>query len=383
MIIKEVKARRIRDSRREYTIEVSVNKCKASAPEGKSVGKYESKPYYKSLDWNINFLNKLKINFEIENFDDLEKIESLIRKKTGFKDVKTFGANALFALESAILRALAKDKKKELWEIINPKAKKFPIPVGNIVGGGEHSEGYDNHPFFQEFLVIPKGKSFEDNVKIMKETYHQVGKLIGAKEINDEGAWQTRLSEMEIFDIMSEFKEKINIGTDVAASTFYRDGKYRYKLVFSRDRQISYINMLIDKYNLYYVEDPLQQEDFLGFKLIKKKNLVVGDDLTATQIKRLEKAIKNNAINAVIIKPNQNGSLIELKKIFEICRKNKLKTVMSHRSGETMDSALADYAFGFGADHIKTGVETKWREAKLNRMIEIEKKLKMASFKKS
>jgi enolase len=134
--------------------------------------------------------------------------------------------------------------------------------------------------------------------------------------------------------------------------------------------------MLIDKYNLLYVEDPLQEEDFRGFGLIKKKHLIVGDDLTATQIKRLENAIKNKSINALIVKPNQNGSLIELKKIFDICKANGIKTIMSHRSGETMDNALADYAFAFGADYIKTGIATKWREAKLNRMIEIENSFK-------
>ncbi len=376
MIVKEVKAKKIKDSRREETIEVSVNGCKASAPSGKSTGKYESKSYYQSIDWNVKFINNLKIDFEINSFEDLEKVEVLIKSKTGFQDVKIFGANALYALESAVLKALAKAEKKELWEVVNSEVRGFPTPVGNAVGGGRHSEKFENHPFFQEFLLIPKGKSFEEKVNVMKEVCTRVGKIIGAEDINDEGAWQTHLSEVEILDVLASFNEKAEIGLDIAASSFYDNRNYNYKVIFSRDRQISYVNMLIDKYNLLYVEDPLQEEDFLGFKLIKKKHLVVGDDLTASQIKRLENAIKNNSINAMIIKPNQNGSLLEIKKIFDICRANGIKTVMSHRSGETIDSALADYAFAFGADYIKTGIATKWREAKLNRMIEIERSFK-------
>ena len=120
----------------------------------------------------------------------------------------------------------------------------------------------------------------------------------------------------------------------------------------------------------------MQEEDFDAFSQINKKNtLVVGDDLTATHISRVEKAIKNKSINAMIIKPNQNGSLLEVKKIFDICKKKGIKTILSHRSGETMDSALADYAFGFGADFIKCGISTPWREIKLQRMIEIENSL--------
>jgi len=376
MIIREVKAKKIKDSRGDYTIEVSVNKCKASSPSGKSVGKYETPSYHGSIEWNIKVINHLNIDFEINKFEDLEKVEELIKSKTKIKDVKLFGANALFALESAILKALAKSEKKELWQIINEKARKFPTPVGNAVGGGLHSEGFENHPFFQEFLLIPKEGSFEEKVKTMKEVYASVGNLIDADKKNDEGAWQTSLNEIEIFDILSMFKDKVNLGTDIAANSFYENGNYKYKVTFSRDKQISYVNMLIDKYDLFYVEDPVQEEDYFGFSLIKKKHLVVGDDLTVTHIKRLEKAIKYKSINAIIIKPNQNGSLLEVKKIFEICNAHGIKTVVSHRSGETMDDALADIAFGFGADYIKTGIAMKWREAKLNRLIEIEKLLK-------
>jgi enolase len=126
---------------------------------------------------------------------------------------------------------------------------------------------------------------------------------------------------------------------------------------------------------LFYVEDPLDEEDFEGFSEINKEKLIVGDDLTATNLNRLQRAIIHRSINAMIIKPNQNGSLLELKKIFDVCRKSKIKTILSHRSGETMDDALADYAFGFQADYIKCGISTKWREVKLKRLAEIEKEV--------
>jgi len=374
MIIKEVGARAVKDSRVEKTIEVSVNKIKASSPSGKSTGIYETNPYRKSLKWNVNFLNKTKEfdNLEINSFDDLEKIEKLLKKKLKLKNVKDFGANALFAFESAILKALAKDKGIELWQVVNPKAKKFPTPVGNAVGGGLHSSN-KNKPEFQEFLLIPKEKSFSKNVKIMNQVYSKLKIKLKAKSKNDEGALQTSLSNDEVFETLSKFKN-IRFGTDIAASSFYKKGKYNYKEnKFDKKEQINYVNDLINKYNLFYVEDALEEEDFSGFSKVKSKNLVVGDDLTATQINRLKKAIKKKSINSIIIKPNQNGSLLEVKRVFEICKRNGIKTILSHRSGETMDDALSDYAFGFGADYIKCGIVTKWREAKLERMIEIER----------
>ncbi|MEK6892685.1 MAG: hypothetical protein AABX07_00610 [Nanoarchaeota archaeon] len=377
MQIKEVSARKIKDSRGEETIEVSVNGCKASSPSGKSKGKYETPSYFQSLDWNIQAIKKLFIKTEINSFSDLEKVEESIAYLCDFESAKQFGANALFALESAILKALAKSQKKELWQIINEKAKKTPIPVGNAIGGGMHSLKFEEHPAFQEFLLIPKSRSAKENVKIMRNIYNKIGKSLKLKQKNDEGAWQCTLNEEEILEVLSKFNEQTNLGIDVAASSFFKNNLYNYnELSLGRIDQIKYINKLMERYNLVYVEDAIEEEDFEGFSNINKEKLVVGDDLTATNISRLQRAITNKSINAIIIKPNQNGSLIELKKIFDICKKNKIKTILSHRSGETMDSALADYAFGFQADYIKCGIATKWREVKLKRLIEIEKSLK-------
>ena len=374
MFIKEARARVIKDSRNEETIEVSVNGCAASSPSGKSRGKYETKSYYKNLRFNIGFLNSWKKWIEINDFNDLEIIESYIKNKLKLDDVKDFGANALFAFESAILKALAKENKKQLWQIVNPYAKKFPVPVGNAVGGGLHSAKFKKHPIFQEFLLIPKEKTFEKNYKLMKEVYDKIGRLLKAKDVNDEGAWHTELDDEAVLKILSEFNN-IEIGIDVAASSFYKNELYSYgKLKRTEEAHISHLVSLIKNYNVFYVEDPVDEEDFSGFNEVKKKcreSLIVGDDLTATHVDRLEKAIKERAINGIIIKPNQNGSLLELRKIIDICKKHKIATIMSHRSGETLDNSLADYAFAFQCDYIKCGIATKWREVKLRRMIEI------------
>ncbi|MBI5803820.1 hypothetical protein HY450_01090 [Candidatus Pacearchaeota archaeon] len=377
MLLKKIHARKIKDSRGEQTIEIFLNGVKASSPSGKSKGKHETPSYHNSLGWNIKFLNSVSFNIEINHFNDLKKLELFIKKKTKLSDIKLFGANALFALECSVLKSLAKEKHLPLYKIINQTEKKLPVPVGNAIGGGLHSHN-ENHPVFQEFLLIPKEKSSKENYKTMKKIYEQIRKIISAKEKNDEGAWQTSLSDEEVLEILSRFKD-VRIGIDVAASSFYKSLTYNYKNKFlDRITQISYINFLIKKFNLFYIEDPLQEEDFEGFSKIdhSPQHLVVGDDLTATQISRIKKAISYKSINAMIIKPNQNGSLIELKQIFDICKKHRIKTILSHRSGETLDNALADLAVGFQADFIKCGIATKWREAKLERLVEIERSLK-------
>src|SRR3989344_3361917 len=376
MFIKEVYARKIEESRGEDTIEVVVNGCKASAPSGKSTGKFETHPYRKNIDWSIKAITSLNFSDPINSFEDLKHIENSIKIKFDIKDVTHSGANALFALESAILKALAKDKKKELWQIINPKAKKIPVPVGNAVEGGLHAH-MKNHPIFQEFLLIPKSKKMKENVKTMNNVYRKLGRIIKSNKLTDEGAWETDFEEEKILQILNKFKKEINIGIDIAASSFYDKKMYRYNdKILSKEEQIDYINELVEKYNLFYVEDPLDEIDFSGFSKEKKKHLIVGDDLTVTHKDRLLRAIKNKSINAMIIKPNQNGSLLQLKEIFNICKKYKIKTIMSHRSGETLDNALADYAFGFGADYIKCGIATPWRIAKLKRLIQIEKDIR-------
>ncbi len=386
MIISDVKARIIKDSRGDDTIAVSVNNSDwASSPNGKSVGKYETPSYYKNLKFCVAFLNKWDEGIVVERFEDLSNVEKTICKKLKLKNAREFGANSLYAFESAILKALASETGKELFEVVG-KNRRLPFPVGNVIGGGLHSSSLKERPNFQEFLVIPFSKKVSENVKIMNFIYSEVGKKLKIKKVNDEGAWLVSISDGEAIEVLNEirkiaekkFRVKVRIGIDVASSTLFDKNHYRYfNHSHNSDSQIFYMNNLISGFNLHYVEDPFEQNDFVSFSKLNKnsgnKCLIVGDDLIATQYNRLAKSIQTNSINAVIVKPNQNGSLLELKKIFELCRLRKIKTIISHRSGETIDSGLADYAVGFGADYIKCGVATKWREVKLERLIEIEK----------
>jgi len=393
VVIKSVSARSISDTRGEKTIEVTVeawnNKLGskffyASAPNGKSRGKYEAKPYKKSLSEDIKVLNNKKNSLFLEKltiskFDDLIKVERKFGKKVG--------ANSMIALEYSVLKALAFEKKKEVWQLINPLAKNVPMPVGNAIGGGKHSKSTNS--VFQEFHFIPQTPSFFNAVEINKNARENCVELLRSidktfkKEVNDENAWKTGLDEEQIIEIISDVKDniideyscKLHCGIDVAASEFYKNKKYHYKngKSLNRENQILLICEIADK--IFYLEDPLEQNDFNGFSDIVKnsKSLIVGDDLTVTNIERIKKAVKMKSIGGVIIKPNQCGSLIEVKKIIKFCKNRKIKTIFSHRSGETEESILSDLAFGFQADYIKTGVCGLARDEKLNRMIDINK----------
>ncbi len=383
MIIKKVWAKTLKDSRKDLTIEVfiktDVGKFSASAPNGKSKGKNESKPYIKSIEGDIESLEKLSDYFSseyIEKFDDLRRIEDIVKGHVG--------ANTLFAFESAVLKGVSKEQKKEIWQLIDPDSKRIPRLVGNCIGGGLHSDG-NKKPDFQEFLLIPEPHSAIEASRINLEAKENLKNILREKDPkfkdkkNDEDAWTTSLNEKEVLDIIVRLG--IPLGLDIASSAFHKRKKYHYKnppLDRTSDEQITYLKNLIKNYLLIYVEDPFDEEDFESFSKLTKsvsKTMIVGDDLTVTNPKRLEKAIEMGSINAIIVKPNQNGSLIEVKQVLELSKKKGIKTIFSHRSGETKESILADLAFGFQADFIKCGITGKEREVKINRLIAIEKSL--------
>ena len=398
MFIREVKARIIRNSRKEKSIEVFMQTYKgkfyASSPEGKSRGKNEVEPYNKrGINYTLKMLNAFfrlikHRNFMIKDFFGLKEFETEIRKfenKYG-----RFGGDAVIALENCFLKAAAKENKKEVWKFIFDsfyKGKvKMPMPVGNCLGGGKHSRPVEGKkPDFQEFLLIPNEKSFSRAVTKNIHAYEHAKHLIKNKEKkwilkrNDEGAWMTGLNNESALELLKEIgKEyKLRIGIDIASSSFYKNGYYYYenkKLIRDRVEQIDYIEYLIKKFGLFYIEDPLSEEDFAGFAQLsnlQKKALIVGDDLTTTNLTRLRRA----KINAVIIKPNQIGSLLEVSKVVEYCKKENIKMIFSHRSGETIDDVLADLCIGFQGDFIKCGIFGKERLIKLRRVMEIEKSL--------
>ena len=241
MRITSLSARKIKASNGVPTIQVIVNKRKAAAPTGESRGKHATPEYHQDIQWNIDAINhftELK-SLEIKSFNDLKKVESEIVNKFNLEDVKQFGANALFALESAILKALANENKKPLWALINPDAKDLPIPLGNAIGGGVHVHNRDA-PEFQEFLLIPQTQSAKQNIILMTKIHALLKKEIKPLGKGAEGEWQSSLSNEEILDVLNKFPS-IKIGLDIAASSFYEFSNYKYKdKTLSPQDQIKY-----------------------------------------------------------------------------------------------------------------------------------------------
>ncbi len=394
MLIKEVSASSILDSRGEKTISVSiktnVGSFSASSPNGKSKGKFETKPYKKTIEEDIKRLKEFSDYFsddDMKGFEDLRLVEDIADGH--------IGANTLFALESAVLKAVAKEQRKKVWQLINPKAKNFPRLVGNCIGGGKHSNS-ERKPDFQEFLLIPKSTSVSESFDVNRGAkmnaqfiLKNIDKKFNGKK-NDENAWVTSLDDKTTLEVLKDLKDNVmdekklylNLGIDIASSSFYSRKKYKYKnpkLERTKEEQFGYLSNLIRNFNLFYIEDGFEENDFESFsKLLKKfpNSLIIGDDLTVTNSKRLEKAIENKSINGVIVKPNQCGSLLEVKRVCELAKKNNIKIIFSHRSGETEEDILADLAFGFQADFFKCGIDGKEREAKIRRLVEIERELK-------
>ncbi|MEI7719122.1 MAG: hypothetical protein WCI72_04595, partial [archaeon] len=325
------------------------------------------------------------------------KLWQLWPKKYFEKDYGVIGGNVVYAIEVALMKSAARENRKDLWRFVfdsmNYKKISMPMPVGNCIGGGLHSRGVNGkRPDFQEFLLIPQEESFSKAVAKNIHAYFYAKKLLkrshGAWTVktNDEHALETSLTNEEVLTLLSTVAEKYNLrlGLDVASSGFCNEkGYYQYKnkeLIRDRLEQIDYMRIIAQRYNLLYVEDPLTEEDFSGFqellsKVKSKNTMIVGDDLTTTNLKRVERAARGKSINAMIVKPNQIGSFVEVKKVIEFCKKNKIKIIFSHRSGETMDDALGDFAVGFQADFVKTGLYGPERLIKLRRIMQIEKEI--------
>jgi len=396
MRIKKIKAKKIKNSRGEDTINIRVESDngvgEASAPSGASKGKHECKDFVLPIEESVKFLNtneELR-SLEINNFNDLNKLEKIVNKDK-------YGGNILIALEYAVLKCIG-----PLWKIFNKKTRKLPKPLGNVVGGGMHYKkgGSD----FQEFLVYPFGskkleKSIGANNRIHELTNQKLMEIDSSfkNKMTDEGAWVSSLSNIEILDLLSEVVKKVSkefgfqirLGLDIAASSFWDGKNYIYKN-FSKSKknrkltkkeQIKFISKLIEDYNLLYVEDPLHEEDFSGFaeltKKFKDKVMIVGDDLTVTSISRLKKAVKEKSINAAIVKPNQIGSLLEMKKFVDELNKKNFYPIISHRSGETLDSSISHLAVGLEIPIIKCGISGKERVSKLNELRKIQSRIRL------
>jgi len=367
-MIKDIAISQIHNSFKEKTIKVFLKTEKgvfsASPPSGKSRGRFESK----TLDMKtiLKIFPRIKNNFIGENESNVDKIIENV-------GIENIGANLSIALSIASLRAISNN---DVYKFLNFSAKKFPYPLGNVIG-----EWLKNS--IQEFLVIPiKAKTIEEAIKTNFSIWKDVGNILRSRK-NYEGACVSKFDDIKNLDLLSKISEnyEARIGLDFAASHLYKDGKYIYSKLnkkLDKGEQLDFVIDLIKTYKIFYVEDPFNENDFESFGELtrKAKCLIVGDDIFSTQPDKLEIGVKRKAGNAIIIKPDQAGTVSKTLNTIKIAKKAGFATIVSHRSGETNDNFIADLAIGTESPFIKCGVYGKERKSKLNRLLEIWNEIK-------
>ncbi len=402
----DVNGREILDSRGNPTVEVDIVlengvKAVAAVPSGASTGEREAlelrdgdKRYnglgvLKAVS-NVNNIIKPKIlNMDISNWRDIDK---LMIELDGTETKSNLGANAILGVSLACVKAAALDQHVPLYKYIGG-GNLLPIAMMNILNGGKHA---DNNLDFQEFMIVPVAQTMKERVRIGSEVFHALKKVLKEKGFNtnvgDEGGFAPNFNfNSEALDSIIEAIKNagyipgndVNIALDVAASEFYHDGLYDLKgenKKLTTEELIEYYSDLIQKYPIISIEDPVDQNDWEGFKLITEKlgdriNLV-GDDLFVTNKKYLQKGIDMKAGNAILLKVNQIGTVSETLETIELAKSNNYKTIISHRSGETEDTTIADLAVGLNLGWIKTGSLSRTdRVCKYNRLMRIEEEL--------
>jgi enolase len=407
MKIKSIKAREILDSKGVPTIEVDLvtekGKFKASVPSGVSTGKLEAvelrdggKRYFgKGVLKAVNNINKIiKPKITERNFKDLKELDEFLIKSDGTENKSHLGANAILAVSIAAARAFAALKSLPLWKLISDISRKkpsLPRPCNLLLEGGLHGR---RDLKIQEFMIFNNVPYFREQLQINTEIYHELSKILvqkygaGSNSVGLEGAFTPPINKTkDALDlIMSAIKQagyegKVKIILDVAASSFYKDGKYNFeKGTLTSEKLLEFYSNLFLRYPIFAVEDPFSEEDWSGFKEIKKRFgkriTIIGDDLLVTNPERIKMALKKDACNGLILKPNQIGTVSEAIEAAKLAMKNDWKVFVKHRSGETCDTFIADLAVGLGNGFIMTGAPTRGeRVAKYNRLLEIEEEI--------
>ena len=404
MKIKNVIGREILDSRGNPTVEVDVileNGIvgRAAVPSGASTGEREA---LEMRDKDIRFCGKgvLKAVNNVNTVlrDAVIGMDASNQKELDYKmieldgtDTKSkLGANAILGISMAAMKASALAEGKELYEYIG-NGNTLPVPMMNILNGGAHA---DNNLDFQEFMIIPQRDTIHERVRVGAEVFHSLKKVLNDKGyftgVGDEGGFAPNLSSnKEGFDLIIEAIENagyvpggdVKIAIDVAASEFYSDGVYHVDgKDMTTDELISFYEELVSKYPIISIEDPVDENDWEGFRkvteLLGDKIQLVGDDLFVTNKKCLQMGIDNHAGNAILLKVNQIGTITETLETIELARSHGYKTVISHRSGETEDTTIADLAVGLDLGQIKTGSMSRTdRICKYNQLMRIEEKI--------
>ena len=407
--ITRVQAREILDSRGNPTVEVDVYLSngsfgRAAVPSGASTGEHEA---VELRDGDQNrFLGKgvlnavRNVNQQIApivkgyNALDQKTLDKCMIDLDGTPNKSNLGANAILGVSMAVSRAAAASQNLPLYRYLNSDACLLPIPMLNIINGGSHA---DNNVDIQEFMIFPIGAdSFSHALRMGTEIFHYLKKVLSSKGLNtsvgDEGGFAPNLSSnKEAIEIILEAVEKadysigkdISLALDVAASEFYIDGAYRLESedrTLTSDEMVEYFEGLTKKYPIISIEDGLAENDWEGWKVFNgklgSKIQIVGDDLTVTNIPRLQRAIDEQSMNAILIKLNQIGTVTETVEAVELARETGFGVVISHRSGETEDTFIADFAVAMGMGQIKTGSASRTdRICKYNQLLRIEEEL--------
>lgn len=417
--IKAVQATEILDSRGNPTVETLVilndgSSGKAAAPSGASLGKHEAIELRDNDPKRYGGMGVIKAVNNVNNvigpgLIDLDatqqtKIDNLIIELDGSQDKHNLGANSLLSVSLAVAVAAANSLKIPLYLYLNrlfgvslpTTIEKMPTPTFNIINGGKHGAGNLD---FQEFHIVPAAsKPYHEALQIGEEIYQNLKKVLIYRQaihsVGDEGGFAPNLfTNLDALAIMLEaIKESsyalgrdVFLGLDVAASHFKIGEGYLIKdrpARFDTSEFSDYLQELNRQYPLLLLEDPLEENDWEGWKNLTASlglgTLIVGDDLLATNAQRVERAIKEKACTAVLVKPNQVGTLTETLNVIKISREGRLAVIISHRSGETLDTFIADLAVAVAAEYVKFGAPARGeRIAKYNRLMEIEKELKL------
>ena len=406
-VINSVTAREILDSRGNPTVEVEVRLedksiGRAAVPSGASTGAFEAAEL---RDGGSRYLGKgvetavknvaLKIAPAVIGMkaDDQRSLDEKMIALDGTKNKSSLGANAILGVSLATARAAALSSNQSLFKYLGgDSAKTLPVPMMNILNGGAHA---DTNVDIQEFMIAPIGaQSFKESLRWGAEIYHSLKSVLKKKglatSIGDEGGFAPNLeSNRAALDLIlvaienAGFKAgtQIALAMDVAATEFFEDGKYKFEgKLLTSEQMIAYYSELVSAYPLVSIEDPLDEDDWSGWAKLTaelgEKIQIVGDDLFVTNIERLTKGIESKTANALLVKVNQIGSLTETIDAVNLAHKNNYKSMMSHRSGETEDTTIADLAVALNCGQIKTGAPARSeRVAKYNQLLRIEEEL--------
>jgi enolase len=401
MKIQSVWAREILDSRGNPTVEVDVvtesGFGSAAAPSGASTGKHEAHelrdggPRYlgKGVHGAVDNVN-LTIAPALAGMDcsDQRLIDRKLCELDGTKDKSNLGANAIVATSMAVMRACASGNGTLLYEHLGGNI--LPLAMFNIINGGKHAGG---KLAIQEFMIMPSAERFADRLRMASEIYHILGKQLEAKygplarNVGDEGGFAPPIDNTyQAFDALvsavdeAGYNNQCGFAIDAASSSFFENGKYRIDgKELSENEMIDYYSDLVKAYPIKSIEDPFDEESFGAFAALVKelpRLQVVGDDLVVTNPERIQMAIQEKSMTALLLKINQIGTVSEALDAAKLCRENKMNIIVSHRSGETEDCFIADFAVGINSGQIKTGAPARGeRVAKYNQLLRIEERM--------